>query len=171
MNDSTQPLAPQRSVRQVVIQMLVLMLVSILCGAFANTFGPKRIPWQQAWSGQVGSQAEALGIRTATVDDAKRILDEGIHFIFDARPPVDFETGHIPGAMLLYSEEFDTYFPDYAMMLTPEQPVMVYCSGYACDESLLVSEMLFEQGFTNLVLFAGGMAEWNEAGYATERGL
>jgi len=171
MTESTQPPGPQLPARGVVKNTLVLIGISILCGVLANTFGPKQIPWQQAWSNQVSSQAEELGIRSATVEDAKRILDEGVHFIFDARPPVDFESGHIPGAMLLYSEDFNTYFMDYAMMLTPEQPVMVYCSGYACDESLLVSEMLFEQGFTNLVLFAGGMAEWNAAGYETERGL
>ena len=57
------------------------------------------------------------------------------------------------------------------MMLTPEQPILVYCSGQACDESLLVSSNLLEQGFTNVSLFAGGMEEWLAAGHDLEGGL
>lgn len=156
---------------QLVRQMVGLVLVSVCCGVVANSVGPVRIPWRQEWSDQVGKKAEELGLQTTSLDEAKRYLDDGAHFIFDARSPADYEAGHLPGAMLLYSEEFDKYFTDYALMLTPEQPVLVYCSGKACDESLLVSEMLSEQGFTNVTVFVGGMAEWLDAGFPTERGL
>ena len=171
MTASSDPNLTRPRLGRLMLQMAGLVVVSAACGAIANSFGPKRIPWQQAWSEKVAGAAEEIGIRTATLEDAQRILDEGMHFIFDARSPTDFEAGHLPGAMLFYSEEMDTYFPEYAMMLTPEQGVMVYCSGKACDESLLVSKMLFEQGFTNVHLFAGGMEEWTAAGLPTERGL
>lgn len=146
----------------------VLVLLAGLCGGAANLAGPRRIPWQTAWSAKVSDAAEAAGIRVVTTEEAGRIVEEGMHFLFDARAPEAFAKQRLPGAMNLYSEAFDEFFPQYAMMLVPEQPILVYCSGKACDESLLVGKHLAELGFTNLVLFAAGMEGWLAAGLPTE---
>jgi rhodanese-related sulfurtransferase len=55
------------------------------------------------------------------------------------------------------------------MLLTPEQPIVVYCSGPECDESLKLGEILITAGYTNIALFAGGMTAWTEAGYEVQR--
>lgn len=147
---------------------LALVALAGLCGTVANTVGPKRIPWKTEWSARVADAAQQAGMRVVTVEEAARIVEEGIHFLFDARAPEAFAQRRLPGAMNLYSEAFDEFFPQYAMMLVPEQPILVYCSGKACDESLLVGKHLMELGFTNLVLFAAGMEGWLAAGLPTE---
>jgi len=59
-------------------------------------------------------------------------------------------------------------FQDVMILLTPDTPILTYCSGEECDESFQVSEFLREQGFTNVVLFAGGYTAWEAGGLPTE---
>jgi rhodanese-related sulfurtransferase len=149
----------------------VLFALALVCGLLANTVGPSRIPWFTAWSQRVADAAAEYGIPVVATEEARRLVDEGMHFIFDARAPAEFARGHLPGAMNFYSGEFDEFFQMYALMLIPEQPVLVYCSGQACDESLLVGRNLLELGFTNVVLYAEGVEGWKAAGYPMEGGF
>ncbi len=153
------------------VGLAILFALSLVCGLLANTIGPSRIPWFTAWSQRVADAAADYGIPVVDTAEARRLFDDGMHFIFDARAPGEFEQGHLPGAMNFYSGEFDEFFQVYAMMLIPEQPVLVYCSGRACDESLLVSKNLMELGFTNIVLYAEGLEGWKAAGHPMEGGL
>ena len=59
-------------------------------------------------------------------------------------------------------------FENVIMLLTPEQPILTYCSGLECDESFELSLSLIEQGFTNIVLFAGGFNAWDGAGHKVQ---
>lgn len=146
----------------------LLLAFTLVCGLLANTIGPRQIPWFTAWSQRVADAAAEYGIPVVSTEEARSIVDEGMHFIFDARAPAEYEKGHLPGAMNFYSGDFDEFFQLYALMLIPEQPVLVYCSGRACDESLLVSKNLMELGFTNVVLYAEGLEGWRAAGHSME---
>lgn len=126
-------------------------------------------PLRYAWSEHVSRSAQEKGMRTVTLEEAREIAITFSHILFDARKPTDFQAGHLPGAMSLSLLDFDALFPSVEPLLTPEQPVLVYCSGEDCDESLKLGEMLIELGYTNLTLFAGGMKAWQEAGYEVER--
>ncbi len=64
--------------------------------------------------------------------------------------------------------EFEDYFPDIQPLLMPDLTILVYCSGKECDESLNLCVLLQQQGYENLVLFAGGMQEWKAAGKPIE---
>jgi rhodanese-related sulfurtransferase len=55
-------------------------------------------------------------------------------------------------------------------LLTPAQPIVTYCSGEDCDESFLLTLYLKQQGFTNVVLFAGGFSQWKTGGHPVEGG-
>jgi rhodanese-related sulfurtransferase len=149
-------------------RVLALLLVSGVCAGLANTFSPARIPWVKDWSSHVETSARELGIQVVGLQDMQRISREGTHLVFDARPQADYDTGHIPTAMSLPFMEVDAYFDQYQMLLTPEQPIVVYCSGKECDESLLLASFFKDQGLTNVLLFAGGYGEWEQAGGARE---
>lgn len=140
-----------------------VLLIGCLAGVLANTVSPNRIPWKQDWSMHVQQSAFEKGIRIAGLEDAHRIIKEGRHLVFDARPQDDYDAGHLPTAMSLPERDVDTYFEQYEMLLTPEQPLLVYCSGQECDESLVLAEFLINQGFTNVTLFVGGYTEWAAA--------
>ena len=147
-----------------------MLLAAVACGVLANVVRPDSIPWRENWSHRVETKALALGLQVADLGQARAILDEGIYFVFDAREPGVYEEGHLPGALSLPGESFDESVGLYIDMLIPEQEIMVYCSGLACDESLQVCEAFLAQGYTNLVLFAGGYEAWEADGLPTEVG-
>lgn len=150
--------------------MALLLGVALAAGAAANLLRPAPLPWVEDWSHRAETQALALGLRTADAGQTQSLVESGIYFIFDARPHEAFAEAHLPGALSLPSDLFEERIAEYAMMLIPEQEILVYCSGQVCDESLLVCRDLLEQGYTNLVLFAGGMEAWEAAGYPVEEG-
>ncbi len=122
-----------------------------------------------AWASHVATAAAETGMRAVTVDEAHAIATSFSHLVLDARKPSDFAAGRIPGAMSLPVSDLDTHLPALAGLLTPEQPLLVYCSGAECEESLELGRILIQSGYTNIALFAGGMAEWTAAGHPVEQ--
>ena len=155
------------------IQLAGLTAVSAGLAAAVNAVRPAgAIPWVASWSNRVEVEALALGIRTGGLQDVRSLVEEGLAFVFDARPAEAYEAGHLPLALSLPSTQVEeTFALQYAPMLIPEQEIVVYCSGKICDESIIVSSFLIEQGFTNVVLFVDGFEAWTEAGLPTEAGL
>lgn len=123
----------------------------------------------QDWSNYVQKQAGELGVAVVTLEDARRIVETQSHIILDARSPADYMAGRLPGAFSLPHAQMSTYLPPIQSLLSPSQPIMAYCSGKECDESLLLVKDLIQMGFTNTSLFAGGMIEWTAAGLAVEK--
>lgn len=154
-----------------VLQILLLAATAAACAVTVNMLRPEPLPWVEAWSERLEAEATELGVQLAHVDEVYALYEEGAHLFFDARPAGEFEAEHIPGAYLLPSDEFDLYINDYLGLLYPEQPILVYCSGEACDESIMLSENLIGMGFTNIVLFENGMKAWTDAGHPVEEGL
>jgi rhodanese-related sulfurtransferase len=52
--------------------------------------------------------------------------------------------------------------------LDPKEEVIVYCSNCGCTASVLVYQQLVDHGFQNLRHYAGGIADWEDAGYPFE---
>lgn len=149
----------------------ILVMVAAVAAIAVNLGRSKPLAWSESWSHRVEIQAAELGVQVADVDRAWALIDEGTVFVFDARSEDHFAVGHLPLALPLPSETFDDLFIQYAGMLIPEQEILVYCSGVVCDDSLQVCRSLLDQGFTNLVLFAGGFEAWEAAGHPVEAGL
>jgi len=153
---------------RIFLHVLIFLGLALGLGTLANLAGPKRIPWVEAWSNRVETKAEEAGIRLASLEEVAEAIETGSMIILDARRLADYDAGHIPTAMCLPELEFETFFPEIQPMLMPDFPILVYCSGKECDESLNLCVLLQEQGFENLVLFAGGMKEWEAAGKPIE---
>jgi rhodanese-related sulfurtransferase len=137
-----------------------ILVSALLLGTAANLVSPRRIPWVQNWSHYIEAKALREGLRVADVEQTRRMVEEGSHIILDARPLADYDAGHIPSAFSVPYISVESAFEEVQMLLSPEQPILVYCSGLECDESFLLCSYLKDQGFTNLVLFAGGYRAW-----------
>ena len=92
--------------------------------------------------------------------------------VLDARSPLFFRAGHVPGARALSREAFETdYARQRAFLETHRQgPLVVYCSGDACVDSRLVAAALQKLGYAHVLVFEGGWEEWQRAGLPEERG-
>ena len=91
-----------------------------------------------------------------TAQEAKAIMDsESGYIILDVRTQEEYDSGHIPNAILI---------PDYeiasraeAELTDKNQLILVYCrSG---RRSKLAAEALVELGYTNIREF-GGIIDW-----------
>ena len=54
--------------------------------------------------------------------------------------------------------------------MDPSAPVMIYCQGGTCTDSIAVGQKLRELGFQRLHVFEDGYPAWVEAGYEIEEG-
>lgn len=99
------------------------------------------------------------------VTEAKRRFDRGALFI-DARVRLVFELGHVPGAVLLSEDEFESLFPALESRLRGRLDIVVYCDGYGCESSHVVARKLKRRGIPASVL-DNGLPAWIEAGHTT----
>jgi len=152
-----------------IFQLMLLLALSVAAAAIARLYYTKPLPLHYAWSERVASAASEKGMRTVSIEEAKQIADSFSHIILDARKVSDYTAGRIPGAMSLPISDLDAHIASISVLLTPEQPIMVYCSGEECEESLELGAILITHGYTNITLFAGGITAWTDAGYAVER--
>ena len=91
-----------------------------------------------------------------TQEEAKEMMDTQEVIVLDVREQNEYDSGHIPGAVLL---PVGTVDEDTAAAVIPEQDstVLVYCrSG---NRSKTASSALAELGYTNIYEF-GGINTW-----------
>jgi len=69
-----------------------------------------------------------------------------------------FRRGHIPGSINVPDRTAAMY------LLRRDEEVVVYCANRACQSSVDVSEQLVADGFTKVARYAGGLADWANAG-------
>jgi rhodanese-related sulfurtransferase len=160
---------PARRGLNAVTQMAVLFAVSAAAVLIARGFYSHPLSLHYPWSEHVERSAVEHGMAVASLAETRVIAETFSHIIFDARREADYLAGHLPGAMSLPSGDIDRHFSGITSLLTPEQPILVYCSGQDCDESLMLGKTLIEAGYTNITLFVGGMKEWTDANLPVER--
>lgn len=105
--------------------------------------------------GAAGGTAET-GYRQISQEEAKEMMDTQDVLILDVREQDEYDSGHIPGAVLL---PVGTITEDSAAEIIPEKDttVLVYCrSG---NRSKTAAQALAELGYTDVCEF-GGISTW-----------
>jgi len=85
--------------------------------------------------------------------------------ILDVRPEVFHRLSHIPRALSLPCEEFESAYNTLRPQLerNKAQILLVYCSGGSCEDGEMVANALLKLAYTKVYLFRGGWNEWEEA--------
>jgi hydroxyacylglutathione hydrolase len=108
------------------------------------------------------------GYRTA---DIHLVSAEALHdrvtgtsnmVLVDVRSPLEFEDGHIGGAVNIPAPDLRTRYQE----LDPDKPTFLVCSSG--NRSSLGASILKQHGFKELHNLAGGMTGYSQAGYAKE---
>ncbi len=101
----------------------------------------------------------------------KKWIDEKKDFVLvDVLLQISYDEHRIPGAVHAGVHE-DGFLEKVAgFVLDKTKTTVVYCSSFHCQASVIAAKRLGEAGYTDVYHFAGGLADWQDAGYALEEG-
>lgn len=103
------------------------------------------------------------GDEVVPVAEARARIEKGA-LPLDARPCDFYEMSHIPGAVCLPEEDFEAAFARLEPRLRQSLDVLVYCAGFGCESSHVVSRKLKQRGIPAAIIEEGWPA-WTDAGY------
>ena len=105
---------------------------------------------------QITTASETATYQQITQEEAKEMMkaDDG-HIIVDVRRQDEYDSGHIPDAILIPNESIEKEQPKELPDL--DQIILIYCrSGRRSKEA---SQKLAEMGYTHIYEF-GGIIDW-----------
>ena len=96
-------------------------------------------------------------------EELKEKIDRGEDFkLVMAMGEWAFRMAHIPGSQNISSME------QAEELLSPDDEIVVYCAGGPCPASPAAYHYLVGHGYTNVRRYAGGLTDWQAAGYPVE---
>lgn len=112
----------------------------------------------------VMSQSSAPAVEDLAIETIRTGLATGTILLVDVREPDEFESGHIPGSILVPLSRFSVSdIPDAA-----GRRIVLSCrSG---RRSLIAAAMAFEQGLPIDAHYVGGFLDWVEHGEPVSTG-
>ena len=130
-------------------QALILVALAFLPGIGQAIYFRDKVSWQSpvpASEMVTVAQARAWGGNAIWVD---------------ARPDVEFEQGHVSGAVPLNEDRWNELLPRFLATWSPEKRVVVYCSSQSCNASREVARRLKDEAqLKNVFVLQGGWEEW-----------
>jgi rhodanese-related sulfurtransferase len=139
----------------------LVLLVSIVLGLAWNELSGRGLALTRNAYLREGDQEVAVG-------QAKEWHDRGALFL-DARPIAFYEMSHVPEALPLPEDDFERWFVKIEPRLRSSLDIVVYCSGFGCEASHLVTRRLKDRGIQAFVLSEGWPA-WVDAGHPVREG-
>jgi rhodanese-related sulfurtransferase len=73
-----------------------------------------------------------------------------------------FRIKHIPGSINIFAPQLPS------PLLDRDDDIVVYCTNPSCIASIYAHDLLTARGFKRVRRYAGGVEEWEGAGYPTE---
>ena len=87
--------------------------------------------------------------------------------IFDVRPSLFYQLGHIPASLSFPIKEFEVFFTKYEADLIKAmeggKEIVLYCAGPHCPDASKVAAQLRQKNLGNLSVFEGGWDEWEDS--------
>ena len=112
-------------------------------------------------------------IQEIHTEDAQEAFRQGIAFL-DARSSELYRAGHVAGAISLpvWESDLETRLVKFEAQVAPgpETPLVVYCGGGACEDSMLLAQKFIGLGYRNLLVYLDGFPEWAAQGRAVAKG-
>ena len=108
-------------------------------------------------------------------DDVAWLHARGALFL-DARRTSVFEQGHIAGARPFsvwesdIDEKVNNLFTERSDPAQQLQPIVIYCSGGACEDSHMLAQKLWGVQFNNIYVYKDGFPDWQKRAGAVRSG-
>jgi rhodanese-related sulfurtransferase len=132
-------------------QAALILLIALVPAVLAGLVHPKRPTLSRPVAGNEIDLPTALQM-------GPRVL------WVDARRRIEFDRGHIPGAVLLNEDEWERLLDGFLDAWKRGSLVVVYCSSVSCDASRgVASRLKKEVRIENVHVLKGGWEEWRAA--------
>jgi rhodanese-related sulfurtransferase len=106
-------------------------------------------------------------VTSISFDQFYPLHEAGKTLVFDARHPLFYRLGHIPGAINLPLDDCDTAIHkrenEIKSALSEGKTIVVYCTGITCPDARSVARHISGFGHPASV-FHGGWDAWSKAG-------
>ncbi|HTQ31713.1 MAG TPA: rhodanese-like domain-containing protein [Opitutaceae bacterium] len=133
-------------------QIALLLAFALVPALLAGWLHPKRPAW--GW--------KRPAVAEIALEDAQHLPPPVIWV--DARPEVEYQERHVPGAISLDQSHWEELLPDFIKVWQPGTRVVVYCNTQECDASHEVALRLHrELQIDNVFVLQGGWKAWLEA--------
>ena len=158
--------------RRDLLRALLIALLAALVGLAVNS----RLLWRALSGRSLSSVSVSVSepgdmVLPLPVElDEVRELQGTSTLLIDARSREAFAEGHLPGARSLPRGEVTSELPSLQAEVPLDIPLIVYCSGYDCNDSFVLAEQLIAAGYRQVRIFEGGLPEWQAAGLPLEGG-
>lgn len=130
-------------------QAVALLLLALLPAFGESIFFRQKISWRSAIP---ASEMVTLAQARAWGDTAIWV---------DARPDEEFARDHVPGAISLNEDHWNSLLPQFLAAWSPEKRVVVYCSSLSCNASREVARRLRKEAqLRNVFVLEGGWEAW-----------
>jgi len=125
----------------------------------------------------VKEKVEAAGFQLIDYEYVNKKVGKGLRnfdevVIIDARAGRKYETGHISGTINIHDNQFEDHYPRLESLtgVTKSTEIIIYCGGWECVKSHVVSGLLVnEYGYENVYNYLGGLPGWKSNGYPTTK--
>jgi rhodanese-related sulfurtransferase len=136
------------------VKQILIICMAALLPAFAQWQLQPPDGWRSRNTDPAGESGDGERITAATL----RTWTSPFLWV-DARPRSEFEIDHMPGAVLLNEDSWDSLLPEFLAQWQPGKPVVVYC-GAGCESSRRVALRLRVAGVSDIRVLEGG---WDAA--------
>lgn len=170
----------REGLREEGLRLVVMVVGSVAAGAVINAVRTDSAPWRYEPKAQRMSrelvrigveEGEIRDVMTGTIElgEFAGLVRERSVLVIDARPPLFFRMGHVPGAVNLPREGFASFLGRSGLLGEGKsRSVVVYCQSETCEDSRMVAESLRRVGFGSVRVFGGGWRRWLESGEPVE---
>ena len=137
-------------------QSLILLATAVLLAIVSNLLRDDKVPW-------VGSLRGASQ-PAISVDQAKLLFLSQKAVFIDARNPEAYVRGHIPGALNIPYNEFESVGEELFHDISPTAVIVTYCEGGGCKLGEKLAVLLHAKGFKNVRVLSDGLEAWSREG-------
>lgn len=156
-----------KAVYKTLLQATTIVALAAALALGVNALRPDGLPLVEARPSAVQLDQSSGEI---SVKDAAMLFASGRAVFLDARSQLEFEQGHIQGAISLPPREFASQFQDIKPRLMGKEAVITYCDGERCPLSHALAEHLRGAGLKNVRVLKNGWSLWNTEKLPVEPG-
>jgi|WetSurMetagenome_2_1015567.scaffolds.fasta_scaffold347693_2 rhodanese-related sulfurtransferase len=151
------------------LEIAVILLAAVVFGLGRNYLSQTPLLLFRAHAKAIKPDEVRIHFSDADAELVSQMGNSPGTMLLDARPPELFSLGFIPGAVNLPVATFAASLPPLLPRLRAAHLLIVYCGGPHCPDAADLAIKLFEKGFKDLLIYRGGMQDWQRRGNAFAR--